>query len=212
MIFLCNILIDISNQIADSLLKSCDGLLNRGVISKNKFKQCLEDLGGTSDTIKKIEITEKKIFTDSRDVKEGKYDEFIKSVKLVLNESFSKYNEAVNNNNTSEQNKYWAIIVQVMILMNNIIDWIQNLSLNRHKDIEDAQYQQLIKYYNQIDLNRKEIETVQKHILTLNERDIFQKDKETKNNDRFNKSKNILVALIIFNIIAFVIIFLIYFI
>ena len=41
-----------SNRIADSLLKSCDGLLNRGVISKNQFKQCLEDLGGKSTNIK----------------------------------------------------------------------------------------------------------------------------------------------------------------
>jgi hypothetical protein len=194
--------------IGDKLLDSCKDLFTMGVLSKAQYSKCVENIAG-SDTRRQIQITEENIFSGSRDDKEGKYNEFIASVKRVIDESFQKYESAATD---TEKNKYEAIIIQIIILINNVIDWVQNVSLKRHKTKEDGHYGELLFYYNKIDNGRKEIEKVNKQMLTLTERDVFQGDRNTKKMRKHTKSTNILISLIVFIIISGVIIFLIYFI
>lgn len=194
--------------IGDKLLDSCKDLFTMGVLSKAQYSKCVENIAG-SDTRRQIQITEENIFSGSRDDKEGKYNAFIASVKRVIDESFQKYESAATD---TEKNKYEAIIIQIIILINNVIDWVQNVSLKRHKTKEDGHYGELLFYYNKIDNGRKEIEKVNKQMLTLTERDVFQGDRNTKKMRKHTKSTNILISLIVFIIISGVIIFLIYFI
>ena len=129
-----------------------------------------------------------------------------------MDESFNNYQFAKKNGDEEEMEKYEAIIIQIVILMNNVIDWVQNVSLKRHKQKEGGHYDELLFYYNKIDTNRKELEKINKQILTLKERDIFQGERKMNKTKGYKKARNIFISLIIFIIIALVIIFLIYFI
>ena len=198
-------------KIADKLVNSCQELYSMGILSKNQYSKCVENIGG-GETIKKIQVTEENIFSGSRNAKEGKYNEFIESVKTVIDESFKNYKSAKSISDTTEMEKYEAIIIQTIILMNNVIDWVQNISLKRHKTKEGSHYDELLFFYNKIDTNRTEIDKINKQILTLKQRDVFQDDRKVNKEQSLQKAKNILVSLVVFIIIAGVIIFLIYFI
>ena len=98
------------------------------------------------------------------------------------------------------------------MLMHNIIDWIQNVSLERYSVKESSDYDQLVFYYSKIENNRNEIEKVKKQITTLEQRDLSQDEKKELRKRDYKSSKNVTMALIVFNIITIVIIFLFYFI
>jgi hypothetical protein len=194
--------------IADKLLNSCEELYRKGILSKNQYTNCLTSISG-SDTRKQIRITEENIFSSSRDEKEGKYDEFIMSLQKIIDEGFENYNKATTE---EEKLKYEEVITQIIILMNNIINWIQNVSLKRHQNKEGSQYEKLLFYYNKIDNNRKELEKINKQIITLEQRDITENDKSQLKKSSWITQRNIMISLIVFIIITIVIIFLIYFI
>jgi len=193
--------------IADKLLESCEELYSKGILSKNQYSNCLTSIAG-SDTRKQIQITEENIFSSSRNDKEGKYDEFIQSLEKILDESFNNYDNAT----PDEKLKYEEVIIQIMMLMNNVIDWIQDISLKRHKNIENSQYDKLLFYYNKIDNNRTELNKINEQIITLKQRDITENDKSRIKKANWLSQRNIMISLVVFNIITIVIIFLIYFI
>ena len=193
--------------IADKLLESCEELYSKGILSKNQYSNCLTSIAG-SDTRKQIQITEENIFSSSRNDKEGKYDEFIQSLEKILDESFNNYDNA----NPDDKLKYEEVIIQIMMLMNNVIDWIQDISLKRHKNIENSQYDKLLFYYNKIDNNRTELNKINEQIITLKQRDITENDKSRIKKANWLSQRNIMISLVVFNIITIVIIFLIYFI
>jgi hypothetical protein len=197
--------------IGDKLLDSCKDLLTMGVLSKAQYAKCVENIAG-SDTRRKIKLTEKNIFSDARDDKEGKYNEFILSINRVIEETFKKYEDAKKANDEIEMRRFEAVIIQVVVLMNNVIDWVQNVSLKRHESKESGHYEELLFNYNKIDTNRKEIEKINKQMITLKERDVFQGEKRSSKQNNLKEAKNIFISLIVFIIIASVIIFLIYFI
>ena len=85
--------------------------------------------------------------------------------------------------------------------MNNIIDWIQRVSLDRYKHKEESDYEQLLFYYNKIDINRIEMDDVKKHIVTLEQRELSQEEKKEIREGNYNSSKNVMISLIVFNII-----------
>lgn len=194
--------------IADKLLESCEELYRKGILSKNQYSSCLTSIAG-SETRKQIKITEENIFSSSRDKKEGKYDEFIMSLQKIIDEAFENYNKS---KTEEDKLKYEEVIIQIIILMNNVINWIQNVSLKRHQNKEGSQYEKLLFYYNKIDNNRKELEKVNKQITTLEQRDISESDKSQLKKSSWITQRNIMISLIVFIIITIVIIFLIYFI
>ena len=193
---------------ADKLLGSCEELYRKGILSKNQYSSCLTSIAG-SETRKQIKITEDNIFSSSRDKKEGKYDEFIMSLQKIIDEAFQKLDQATTE---EEKLKYEEVITQIIILMNNVIDWIQNVSLKRHENKEGSQYEKLLFFYNKIDNNRQELEKVNEQIITLEQRDISENDKSQLKKSSWLSQRNIMISLVVFNIITIVIIFLIYFI
>lgn len=194
--------------LADKLLSSCESLFRKNVLSKAQYHSCIQSIAG-SDTRRQIKVTEDKLFSSSRSQKQGKYNEFLKSVEDVLNETFKKHEAATSK---ADKEKYEAVLVQLTILMNNIIDWIQGVSLKRYSVKESSDYESLLFYYNKIDTNRKEINKVEKQITTLKERDLTQDEKKELRKRDYKSSRNVTIALIVFNIITIVIIFLFYFI
>ena len=194
--------------LADKLLSSCESLFRKNVLSKAQYNSCIKSIAG-SDTRKQIIVTEDKLFSSSRSQKEGKYNDFLKSVEDVLNETINKHEAATSN---AEKKKYEGVMVQLSILMNNIIDWIQDISLKRYSAKESSNYESLLFYYNKIDTNRKEIDNVEKQILTLKKRDLTQDEKKELIKRDYKSSRNVTIALVVFNIITIVIIFLFYFI
>ena len=159
--------------LADKLLKSCEDLFRKNILSKNQYHSCIQSIAG-SNTSRQIKVTEDNLFSSSRSEKEGKYNSFIQSVQSVIDESLKKYQAAAT---PAEETEYENILVQITILMNNVIDWIQKVSLNRYSVKESSDYEQLIFYYNKIDNNRKDIDKVKKQITTLEERDLTQDEK-----------------------------------
>ena len=194
--------------LADKLLSSCEKLYRKGILSKAQYYTCVQSIAG-SDARRQIKVTEENIFSSSRGEKEQKYDEFIKSVKTVLDESFDKYQNA---SSPEDKQKYEEILIQISMLMHNIIDWIQKVSLERYSVKESSDYDQLVFYYSKIENNRNEIEKVKKQITTLEQRDLSQDEKKELRKRDYKSSKNVTMALIVFNIITIVIIFLFYFI
>ena len=195
--------------LADKLLSSCESLFRQNILSKAQYHSCIQNIAG-SDTRRQIKVTEENLFSSSRSKKEGKYNEFIKSVEDVMNETFKKYEMSTTTD--SEKREYERVLVQLTVLMNNIIDWIQDVSLKRYSVKESSDYESLLFYYNKIDTNRKEIDTVEKQILTLKERDLTQNEKKELRKRDYKSSRNVTIALVVFNIITIVIIFLFYFI
>ena len=194
--------------LADKLLNSCEELYRQNILSKGQYHSCIQSIAGT-DARRQIKVTEENLFSSSRLDKSTKYDEFIKSVKSVIDESFQKYSASTNDD---DKQKYEEILLQISILMNNIIDWIQKVSLNRYMVKESSDYDQLVYYYSKIENNRKEIDEVKKQIITLEQRDLTQDEKKELRKKDYKSSKNITIALVVFNIITIVIIFLFYFI
>jgi hypothetical protein len=200
--------------IADKLLASCEELFKKGVISQPQYNNCVKSIAG-SDINKQIKLTEENVFSESRLDKAQQYREFIENLKNIITNAFNelkKLHDQDSGDTDDEKKKYRSVIVQVGILLNNAIDWIQNVSDQRYQNKEESNYEQVLFYYNKIDNNRKKLNEIQAQFNTLEQRDLVQNDKYEIGESAYLSNKNITIALIIFIIITFVIIFLIYFI
>lgn len=205
--------------VGDRLLESCEELYNKNVLTRNQYKQCIDAMDG-GDKFKKIKIAEQNIFSSSREAKENKYENFLKSVKQVIDELFKKLeteapaaadpsadSQIVRNfNNTNRA------LIQVVILMQNVRLWIQDLSIKRHQGTESQHYDQLLYYYNKIDSQRTELEEVQKQFNTLEKKSEHQEYRTKDDKTGYTLHLNIMISLIVLLIICLVIIFLLYFI
>ena len=202
--------------IGDRLLESCQELYNKGVLQRNQYKQCIDSMG-SGEYFKKIQISERNIFSSSREAKKTKYNNFIKSVSEILKKSYDELErlsllETRNANEQTQLDNYNRVIVQVVILINNVIQWIQSLSVKRHENSEQQHYDQLLYYYNQIDEQRKELEKIKKQYNTLEKKSEHQEYNTKKEKSSYSTSINIMISLIVLVIICLVIIFLLYFI
>lgn len=197
------------SSIANKLLSSCEKLFSQGIINQPQYDNCVKSIAGT-DLGSQIKITEDNVFSTSRLDKQARYREFIDNLEEIINKSFEQYNSITDS--SPNKVKYENIIIQIGILINEAIDWVQTTSEKRFKGKEQSNYEQVLYYYNQIDNNRKKIIEIEKQFKTLEERSLIQDDKFTIEDREYKSEKNITVALVIFNLITFVIIFLIYFI
>jgi len=204
--------------IGDRLLESCQELYNNGVIERNQYKQCIDSMD-SGEYFKKIQISERNIFSSSREEKEKKYNNFIKSVGQVIDAAYEKLKTLAKNSaklSTQEQKqqieKYNRVVVQVVILIQNVIQWIQSLSVKRHQNSEQQHYDQLLYYYNKIDEQRKELDKIKKQFNTLEKKSEHQDYKTKGGKSSYSTSINIMISLIVLVIICLVIIFLLYFI
>ena len=66
-----------SSSIATKLLKSCEKLFSEGIINESQYHLCKTSIGD-GDSLKKIKISETKLFGENRIDKEAVYNKFIK--------------------------------------------------------------------------------------------------------------------------------------
>ena len=196
------------SEINTKLRDSCYTLYGEGNITETQYKTCVKAMGNGSDTQKQQLLTETNIFGSPRAAKEAKYNEFLTNIKTVMDETLDKWEAAA----AADKDSYKIILDQLEILIENVIDWIQNLSVERHKNTEDLHYKQLVQYYNKIDNNRKELDKISKQFNTLEQKSAHQDISKNNKSDSYMAQRNIMISLIIFLIICFVIIFLLYFI
>ena len=196
------------SEINTKLRDSCYTLYEEGNITETQYKTCVKAMGNGSDTQKQQLLTETNIFGSPRAAKEAKYNEFLTNIKTVMDETLDKWEAAA----AADKDSYIIILDQLEILIENVIDWIQNLSVERHKNTEDLHYKQLVQYYNKIDNNRKELDKISKQFNTLEQKSAHQDISKNNKSDSYMAQRNIMISLIIFLIICFVIIFLLYFI
>ena len=200
-------------EINTKLLESCNELYNTNdILTQTQYDTCVKAMGNGSDTQKQQLLTEKNIFGSPRAEKEAKYNEFLRKIKTVMDETLEKWEEAKIANTTANIDEYEIILDQLERLIEDVIDWIQNLSVERHKNTEDLHYKQLVQYYNKIDNNRKELDKISKQFNTLEQKSAHQDISKNNKSDSYMAQRNIMISLIIFLIICFVIIFLLYFI
>ena len=201
-------------EINTKLLESCNELYGdtKDILTQTQHDTCVAAMGNGSDIVEQKLLTETNIFGSPRAAKEAKYNEFLRNIKTVMDETLDKWEEAKIDKNTYAIESYKIILYQLEILIENVIDWIQNLSVERHKNTEDLHYKQLVQYYNKIDNNRKELDKISKQFNTLEQKSAHQDITKNNKSDSYMAQRNIMISLIIFLIICFVIIFLLYFI
>ena len=199
-------------MVATKLRDSCYTLYGDGNITQTQHDTCVKAMDEGRDIVEQKLLTEKNIFDSTRAAKEAKYNEFLRNIKTVMDETLDKWEKANIAKTQADIDSYKIILDQLEILIENVIDWIQNLSVERHKNTEDLHYKQLVQYYNKIDNNRKELDKISKQFNTLEQKSAHQDISKNNKSDSYMAQRNIMISLIIFLIICFVIIFLLYFI
>ena len=194
------------NDLETRLLDSCNSLYEDNTITRAQYKKCKQAMDDGSYTLDQERLTETNIFGTPRDIKESKFKAFLENIKIVMDTTITNMDD----NKDKEDNK--TILDQLIILMENVIEWIQTLSIENHKNTEDAHYNQLVGYYTKIDNNRKELDKIQKQFNTLEQKSNHQDITKNDKSDSYMTQRNIMISLIIFLIICVVIIFLLYFI
>ncbi len=206
-------------DISKKLASSCDDLFANGIINDEQYVKCKTEIDDNNYS-KKIKITEKKIFNNDRNARERKYTEFIKTLELLIKNTFTNiyldggiegrkapYSYPVGFNIRSELeipmqvwDDYYTLLTLLNGIINDIIENISRKSLARYKTKEKAQYNRLLEYYNKIDANRKEINELNKKYGTLEKMKYIQ---DSKLNIEINGNSSIKVILIVMYILTF---------
>ena len=202
------------NDLETRLLDSCNSLYEDNTITRAQYKKCKQAMDDGSYTLDQERLTETNIFGTPRDIKESKFKAFLENIKIVMDETLEKWKKEKEKVSQDAQKvaDYEKILNKLIILMENVIEWIQTLSIENHKNTEDAHYNQLVGYYTKIDNNRKELDKIQKQFNTLEQKSNHQDITKNDKSDSYMTQRNIMISLIIFLIICVVIIFLLYFI
>ncbi len=170
-----------NSSIATKLLKSCEKLFSDGIINESQYHLCKTSIGD-GDSLKKIKISETKIFGENRIDKEAIYNKFIKeiddTIKVIFQHMDNNPSNLISNGGYNPNNIYFGLLVNLDYFMNNLIDYVNSKSVSKYFQKESIHYEQLLSFYNDIDKNRKELKEVDKNFKTLDER----------NNIYFNKS------------------------
>ena len=205
-------------DISKKLASSCDDLFASGIINEEQYIKCKTEIDDNNYS-KKIKITEKKIFNNDRNARERKYTEFIKTVELLIKNTFSNiyleggvigksppYNYSDGFKIRSELeipmqvwNDYYTLLTLLNGIINDIMENVSKKSLAKYKTKEKAQYNRLLEYYNKIDKNRKEINELNKKYGTLEKMKDIQ---DSKFNKVLNKNSSIKVILIVMYILT----------
>tara|TARA_B110001469_G_C9625699_1_gene312334 strand:+ start:592 stop:1197 length:606 start_codon:yes stop_codon:yes gene_type:complete len=201
-------------MVAEKLLDSCQELYNNTTITRKQYIKCKNTMDDGKYTLNQERLTETNIFGSPRDIKESKLEAFLANIKIVKDKTLEKYKEkaADAGADAAALKPYTDITTNLKELMTAVIDWIQELSVEQHKNTEDSHYKQLVEYYTKIDNNRKELDKIQKQFNTLEQKSTHQDITKNDKSSGYMTQRNIMISLIIFLIICVVIIFLLYFI
>ena len=121
-----------NSSIATKLLKSCEKLFSDGIINESQYHLCKTSIGD-GDSLKKIKITENKIFGEKRIDKEKVYNKFIKEIDDTIKAIFQHMENNPSNLITTNQNGeeeynqnniYFGLLVNLDYFMNSLLDML----------------------------------------------------------------------------------------
>ena len=143
---------------------SCNQLFNGGIITNNQYIKCMSEVDGI-EAIRKLQVSEDKIFNISRENKKKKYNDFLDSVNTFKTKLIEKLQTP--NIDIDEKKKYISIAILFDNVMTQVLEWIQKKTSERYAQKEDRHYTQLLNYYTKIDTNKDELKKIQSHFDTL---------------------------------------------
>ena len=189
---------DLSNR----LISSCDELFANNEITELQYITCKTEIDDNGYS-KKINLTEKNILNTNRNLKKEKFNDFINNIEILKEQIFEKLkNDTTKNDisNTKIDTKYYTILVLLNGIIIDIIENISKKSVEKYKTKEDSQYKMLLEYYNKIDTNRKEIDSINKKYNTLEKMNNIQ---DNKLNNIKNNKNTIFIILVVMYILTF---------
>lgn len=197
-----------SSSIATKLLKSCEKLFSEGIINESQYHLCKTSIGD-GDSLKKIKISENKIFGENRIDKEKVYNKFIKeiddTIKAIFQHMDNNPGNLISNGQYNSNNIYFGLLVNLDYFMNNLIDYVNSKSVSKYFQKESIHYEQLLSFYNDIDKNRKELNEVDKNFKTLDERNNIYLNKLEDTTTKYRTNSIILYLIIILNIVGIIV-------
>jgi Ca2+-binding EF-hand superfamily protein len=199
-----------SSNIATKLLKSCEKLFSEGIINESQYHLCKTSIGdGDSDSLKKIKISETKIFGENRIDKEAIYNKFIKeiddTIKAIFQHMDNNPSNLISNGGYNPNNIYFGLLVNLDYFMNNLIDYVNSKSVSKYFQKESIHYEQLLSFYNDIDKNRKELKEVDKNFKTLDERNNIYLNKSDTTTKKAQINYVIFYLIIVLNIVGIIV-------
>ena len=203
-------------DLSQKLVASCEELYGQNIINDEQYFKCKTTIGDFSHN-NRLNITEKKIFGGNRNNREKKYKDFIGQVETLINNIFININKNDSASNTTSEHNIpkvkWDEYYTIMTVLNEvIIDIIENVnkkSVSRYMRKEKSQYNQLLRFYNNIDRNRKEIDNIETKFKSLDKMYNIEDDKLKEIVSNTGTKNTIFVVLLVLNIIFLVILILI---
>ncbi len=197
-----------SSSIATKLLKSCEKLFSEGIINESQYHLCKTSIGD-GDSLKKIKISETKIFGENRIDKEAVYNKFIKeiddTIKAIFQHMDNNPSNLISNGGYNPNNIYFGLLVNLDYFMNNLIDYVNSKSVSKYFQKESIHYEQLLSFYNDIDKNRKELKEVDKNFKTLDERNNIYLNKSDTTTKKAQINYVIFYLIIVLNIVGIIV-------
>ena len=197
-----------SSSIATKLLKSCEKLFSEGIINESQYHLCKTSIGD-GDSLKKIKISETKIFGENRIDKEAVYNKFIKeiddTIKAIFQHMDNNPGNLISDGGYNPNNMYFGLLVNLDYFMNNLIDYVNSKSVRKYFQKESIHYEQLLSFYNDIDKNRKELKEVDKNFKTLDERNNIYLNKSDKTTKNAQINYVIFYLIIVLNIVGIIV-------
>jgi hypothetical protein len=201
------------NSISKKLISSCEELYSQNVLTDEQYLKCKTSIDdeGYYD---KLNISENKIFNNSRNQRDKKYDTFIKQVESLIKNIFKNINEE--SGTTSEYeiprekwNDYYDILTVLNAVIIDIVENINKKAVKLYSKKEKNQYNQLLQFYNNIDINRKEIDKMEIKFGTLDKNKVIRDDKLNNIREETNTRYTAFIVLFVLNILFLVILILI---
>mgnify|MGYP001338884702 CR=1 FL=1 len=202
------------NSISKKLISSCEELYSENIINDEQYLKCKTSIDdeGYYD---RLNISENKIFNSSRNKRDKKYDDFINQVEKLVNNIFKNINDE-SGGTTSEYeiprekwNDYYDILTVLNAVIIDIIENVNKKAIKLYSKKEKNQYNQLLQFYNNIDINRKKIDNLEIKFGTLDKTKIIRDDKLNRIREETSSRYTAFIVLLVLNIILLVILILI---
>jgi hypothetical protein len=188
------------DDLKDKLIQSCEQLHSKEILNDNMLLHCKSQLD-PDNFGKQLDITENKIFGEQqspRKLKISKYDEFITNINDIIDKVFQKIKDICDDKDKCSEDDnvidYKQILDKLSRFLNEIINYIDNLTIKRYYNTESIHYTKLLNKYNKIEINRKKLLNLNKNYTSLQNMNEIENDKIIKDK---NISKKIFIVLVI---------------
>ena len=137
-------------SISQQLISSCEELYGENVINDEQYLKCKTSIDD-SGYYDRLNVTENKIFRNSRNARDKKYTEFINQVELLITNIFKNINDEAGGT-TSEYEiptENWNDYYDILTVLNAvIIDIVENVNKKAVKLYSKKEKISTINYFN----------------------------------------------------------------